>query len=198
VKKFAYADPPYLGRAEYYRAHHPDWKVWDCPETHRALIDRLQAEYPDGWALSCVPENLAVLLPMCPTAKIGCWISLHPRFGGNRATITRHWEPVIYAGGRTFAESGCRGADYVLTRHMPLPPERQRYRVQREKVRNGEVFLGRKPMEFSRWMFDLLGAQRGDTLDDLFPGSGAVSAAWAERIGEPLTSDLTPLEALIT
>src|SRR5882672_5446493 len=45
--RFAYADPPYLGRAEYYRAHHPDAMIWDKPETHQALVCRLQAEYPD-------------------------------------------------------------------------------------------------------------------------------------------------------
>ena len=30
-----------------------------------------------------------------------------------------------------------------------------------------------------RWIFTLLGAAPGDTLDDLFPGSGAVGRAFA-------------------
>jgi hypothetical protein len=47
------------------------------------------------------------------------------------------------------------------------------------------------------WLFGILGAERGDTLDDLFPGSGAVSAAWAEFTGAPSPLDPTPLEALI-
>jgi hypothetical protein len=38
---------------------------------------------------------------------------------------------------------------------------------------------GTKPAAFCRWVFTLLGAAPGDTLDDLFPGSGAVSRAWA-------------------
>lgn len=39
--------------------------------------------------------------------------------------------------------------------------------------------IGAKPAAFCRWMFHLLGAQPGDTLHDLFPGSGAVTRAWA-------------------
>ena len=39
--------------------------------------------------------------------------------------------------------------------------------------------VGTKPAAFCRWVFSLLGAAPGDTLDDLFPGSGAVSRAWA-------------------
>jgi hypothetical protein len=36
-----------------------------------------------------------------------------------------------------------------------------------------------KPPEFAVWMFAQLGARPGDTLDDLYPGSGAVGRAWA-------------------
>jgi hypothetical protein len=39
--------------------------------------------------------------------------------------------------------------------------------------------IGAKPAAVCRWIFTLLGAAPGDTLDDLFPGSGAVSRAWA-------------------
>jgi hypothetical protein len=38
---------------------------------------------------------------------------------------------------------------------------------------------GAKPAAVCRWIFDLLGAAPGDTLDDLYPGSGAVTRAWA-------------------
>ena len=44
--------------------------------------------------------------------------------------------------------------------------------------------IGGKPRDFCRWMFGLLGARVGDTLDDLFPGTGAVGAAWLEYIGD--------------
>ena len=45
-------------------------------------------------------------------------------------------------------------------------------------TRPGHV-LGAKPAAVCRWIFALLGAGPGDTLDDLYPGSGAVSRAWA-------------------
>ena len=45
---------------------------------------------------------------------------------------------------------------------------------------------GMKPPAFSWWVFDCLGAQRGDELADLFPGSGAVARAWERYMaGEP-------------
>jgi hypothetical protein len=34
--------------------------------------------------------------------------------------------------------------------------------------------IGAKPAAVCRWIFTLLGAAPGDTLDDLFPGSGSV------------------------
>ena len=46
---------------------------------------------------------------------------------------------------------------------------------------------GAKPAAVCRWIFELLGAAPGDTLDDLFPGSGAVGRAWTAftRLPEP-------------
>ena len=43
--------------------------------------------------------------------------------------------------------------------------------------------IGAKPAAVCRWIFTLLGAAPGDTLDDLFPGSGAVGRAWAAYTG---------------
>lgn len=189
-KRFAFADPPYLGRADFYRNHHPDAMIWDDPATHGALIVRLQNEYPDGWAMSLARDSLRVILPMCPVeANVGTWITERPRFAGNTNPIKRHCEPLIWMGGRGW-ETGTRAADFVITKQSPLPPGQPRYQMQCEKARKGELFLGRKPRAFCRWVFDLLGAQPGDTLDDLFPGTGAVTAAWAEYIGDraPLPS----------
>ena len=44
---------------------------------------------------------------------------------------------------------------------------------------------GTKPAAFCRWVFALLGAAPGDSLDDLFPGSGAVGRAWAAYARQP-------------
>lgn len=43
--------------------------------------------------------------------------------------------------------------------------------------------IGTKPAAFCRWVFDLLGAQAGDELVDLFPGSGGVARAWTAFAG---------------
>jgi hypothetical protein len=40
--------------------------------------------------------------------------------------------------------------------------------------------IGRKPIKFSTWLFEALGMLLGDDLDDIFPGTGGVAAAWAE------------------
>ena len=82
--KFAYADPPYLGCGSLYAKHHPEAKVWDKPETHRQLIERLVDEYPDGWALSLHSPSLWTLLPMCPEdVRVAAWVK---PFGAGRAS----------------------------------------------------------------------------------------------------------------
>ena len=60
--RFAYADPPYPGCAHIYLRENPSATEVD----HAALLQRLVAEYPDGWALSCNPRDLLWLLPACP------------------------------------------------------------------------------------------------------------------------------------
>lgn len=37
---------------------------------------------------------------------------------------------------------------------------------------------GMKPPAFSRWLFAWLGAEPGDSLADMFPGSGTVGREW--------------------
>lgn len=183
--KFAYADPPYLGRAEYYRAHHPDAMKWDDPETHRALIGRLQADFLDGWAISLSERSLRTILPMCPPeARVAAWITDRPRFAGKAVPVRKHFEPVIFMGGRSYAETGNRAADYIVTKQEPLPAGTPRYAMVKSDIRAGKTFLGRKPRAFALWLFDLLGLQAGDEFVDLFPGSGAVTAAYKEWAGE--------------
>jgi hypothetical protein len=176
--KFAYADPPYLGRGEYYTAYHADAKRWDDPETHRALIDRLCAEYPDGWCFSLSEKSLQLLLPMCPVGvRVCAWITASPRYAGNNVGVRRHFEPVILFGGR---DTRNRAADYIVTR--PEPTGEPRYRMVKSDLRSGKTFVGRKPQAFAHWVLDLLGVAAGDTVDDLFPGSGAVGIAISERL----------------
>ena len=157
--RFAYADPPYIGWAHKYG---PDAREVN----HRILIGTLIREYPDGWALSCSSSSLHVLLPMCPPdVRIMAWVKpwvpfrpfMHPAYA---------WEPVLFRGGRKIRRD-------QQTRH--------------DWLRAGNVqqgFTGAKPDVFSRWLFHCFNAQPGDALDDLFPGTGAVSQAWIRYMAE--------------
>jgi len=167
--RFAYADPPYLGCGKMYAAHHPDALIWDDPETHRHLIQRLCDEYPDGWALSLHVPSLQTLLAFCPPdVRVGAACKT---FGQIRPTAVQWmWEPVIWRGGR-------KG------RTNPSPRDWLTYNTApRSAARDGGL-IGGKPRAFCMWVFSLLNAQPSDTLDDLFPGTGAVTAAWQDFCG---------------
>lgn len=169
--RFAYADPPYLGCGRLYAKDHPEALIWDNPRTHQELIERLAAEYPDGWALSCHTPSLRVLLPMCPDdVRIGAWVKpFHVYKKGVRPAYA--WEPLLYRGGRNT--------------NPPMPPKGGKAITPKDflaaniTLRKG--LTGTKPPVFNQWVLDLLGYREGDTLDDLFPGSGGMAEALARR-----------------
>src|SRR5678816_1459957 len=164
--KFAYAVPPYLGLARLYADMHPESGIWDDPETHRAFICRLSDEYPDGWVLSLHTPSLRTILPMCPDdVRVGSWVKPFASFKPG-VPVAYAWEPVIFRGGRRRSKSELTTRDWVAC-----------------NITLKRGFQGAKPRLFCRWVFDLLGANPGDQLDDLFPGSGAVTAAWDEWCG---------------
>lgn len=179
--RFAYADPPYLGCARLYAKHHPEAMIWYDPETHRRLIERLSDEWPDGWALSLHVPSLRTLLPMCPPdVRVGAACK---NFGQIRPTrVQWMWEPVIWRPGRK-SKVAQSPRDWLEYNTAP-----------RSAARDGGL-IGGKPRAFCMWVFSLLGAERGDTLDDLFPGTGAVTAAWEEFQALPLSAPPLPLEA---
>jgi hypothetical protein len=161
--RFAYADPPYLGMGKYY-PQHPEARTWDDPETHCALIGRLELEYPDGWALSASSSSLHTILPMCPPdVRIAVWVKPFAAYKAN-VRIAYTWEPVIFHGGRISSKDGAPvGRDHlsqVITLQRGL--------------------IGAKPERFCRWVADLLGYKDGDTLDDLFPGTGVMDLTLAQ------------------
>ena len=153
---FAYADPPYPGKAFYY----PEKTEVD----HVSLLERLRENYPDGWALSTSSKALRDLLPLCPpSVRVCAW------FKGPRPTRSRFalvsWEPLLVVGGRsrqTNVVSDVADALIARGRFRAFPG----------------AMIGMKPPTFAEWLFQLLGAAPGDRLDDLFPGSGAISLAW--------------------
>lgn len=178
--RLAIADPPYLGRAHRWYGGgrgpgrdrrqtgrngkqpepHPNVKKWDKPETHIALLADLARSY-DGWAMSCASDSLTTLLPTAPPdVTVGIWHRTNAIPGGGR--ILRSWEPVLFYVPRT-RRNRSQG---LMTRDVLTAPVRQ------------QGFLGSKPPEWTRWVLAVLGYDPGiDDLDDLFPGSGAVTAA---------------------
>ena len=180
--QLAYADPPYPGKARLYRDH-PDYAG---EVDHAALIAQLAAY--DGWALSTSAEALPGVLALCPSAvRVAAWVR------GERPTRSAWplsaWEPVIYWGGRQQVSHD----DGVPTRRLEdvSPATRSTRRV--DALVHGVTpyttlpgrVNGTKPAPFCRWVFTLLGAAPGDSLDDLFPGSGAVGRAWDVFTGQP-------------
>ncbi len=160
---WAYADPPYPGTAaKYYRGE----ANFSGEVDHRALIDGLELQRGvgllDGWALSTSEDALREVLPICPPGTRTCpWVK---PIGVSPATYGPHntWEALLVVGGRRI--QGVRERDWL--RAMP--------------ARRGGELPGRKPIAFCAFLFAQLGMLPGDTLDDLFPGSGIITAAWLE------------------
>jgi hypothetical protein len=169
MRRFAYADPPYLGCAVRYYSDHPQAGVYDTVDGHAALIGRLEEEF-DGWALSCNPGNLRELLPLCPSDVIlGSWVK---PFAGRRpgVRIGYAWEPVIVKTSAAW-DYGPQARTWLMA-NSPMHKD------------GGPRFVGRKPAAFAAWIADLVGWKPGDDLIDLFHGSGAVAAEFS-KLREP-------------
>lgn len=159
---FAYADPPYPGKARRY--YHQE------EVNHPALVQSLVDGY-DGWALSTSAMALRDILPLCPPqVRVCAWVKpggAPPRTYG----LHNVWEPIIVLQGRRL-RPGRRDALY------------------RHPARLGGDLPGRKPLAFCAWLFAALGMLPGDELVDLFPGTGIVTAAWAETARGRVAQDL--------
>lgn len=160
---FAFADPPYPGRAHLY----PENSEVD----HAALIDRLTREFPNGWALSTAADALRDVLALCPSeVRVASWHRRSRPTSSKRALSA--WEPVILSGGRQLALGESQTLTDALTdqsRHHAFPG----------------AMIGMKTPAFAEWIFRQLGARPNDQLTDLYPGSGAIQKAWAFFIGDP-------------
>lgn len=183
--RLAIADPPYLGRAALWyggkgrskrpkdgcwkRAagrpedapeYHPDAYLWDDPEQHADLMARMEADF-DGWAMAASGKSLGALYPCIDQigARVAIWHVTNAIPDGAR--VRNVWEAVVY---RVPTARRAVGTGYRVPDLMPAPHPMS-------------GFVGSKPPEWTRWVLDMLGYQPGDEVDDLFPGSGAVSAA---------------------
>lgn len=108
MKRYAYADPPYIGQAN---------RHYQCDEIdHAQLVATLCVWFPDGWALSTGNDRgtLRTVLNLCPPdvrvmAWVKPWCSFKP--GVNPAYA---WEPVIVGGGRLVQGTRSRSATGCL------------------------------------------------------------------------------------
>jgi len=150
---FRYDDPPYPGRAHLY----PEREEVD----HALLVEELCDEHPDGWALSTSASAVGDVLALCPRGvRVGAW----RRQWRPHLERAWSWEPVIFCGGRR--QPRLRIPDSIEAAapvDWDLP--------------------GRKPHTFFLWVYLMLGADRGDSMVEGFPGSGGGALAWERYPG---------------
>jgi len=151
--RLAYADPPYIGQAKiHYNSH----------EVNHLELLRCLATY-DGWALSCSSPTVRQILELetCPKdVRIAVWVKPFCSFKPN-VNPAYAWEPVLFVPARA------RG------REKPTIPD---FIIANITLQRG--LAGAKPEQFCMWVFEILGAEPNDDLEDLFPGTGAVTRAW--------------------
>lgn len=179
--RIAYADPPYIGQAKKYYRKHPDYAG---EVDHAALIERLVAEFPDGWALSLSAKSLQIILAMCPPdVRVMAWVKpMTPMLPGIR--LQYGWEPVIMRGGR----QGKHVTGHSMVRDwLSWSP----FDVMFGRRKPGHV-IGRKPERFCHWLFECLGLGPEDEVVDLFPGSGAVGQTWERWSAQMRWDRLSP------
>jgi hypothetical protein len=161
--RFAYADPPYPGMSDFYKDH-PDY---GGEVDHGELIDSLCARF-DGWVLHTASTTLKQVLALCPDDhRVLSWVK--PFASWKKGVYPAYaWEPVVLWGGRKrFGES-------------QTPPD-----FVAEPITLKRGLTGAKPERVVHWLLDCLGVQDEDDVDDLYPGSGAVSRGIASYFGSP-------------
>lgn len=167
--RFAYADPPYLGQGKRYAHLHPDSLVWDDPATHAALVERLEDEFPDGWAISMTPQPEALMAYVGPGRELAVWHRRGWMTAAPQMRISFCFELVMY---RTKVPNS--------KKHGPMVTNV--FTLGGHNWQVGSTHTGTKPPEFCSWVLDLLGYDPArDELVDLYPGEGAMTRAAAEH-----------------
>jgi len=120
----------------------------------------------DGWAYSLSSTSLQTLLPLAPDgARVAAWVKPFAAYKRN-VRIAYTWEPVIFCPGRDSSADGAPVGRDHLSQVITLK----------------RGLTGAKPPQFCRWVLDLLGYIDGDTVDDLFPGTGVLGTVLAQGV----------------
>ena len=179
--KIGYADPPYIGQSAKHYKDHPDYAG---EVDHAELVERLQRDY-DGWVLHTHVPGLRELLTLCDGGglRVLAWVKPFAAFKSN-VPLAYAWEPVLVSAAR---KPVVGGLTVPLRDYLSEPITMQR------------GVSGAKPERVCWWLFEAVGAEPDDQLDDMYPGSGAVARAWdtwCERVtNRPVQTGLFAEEA---
>jgi hypothetical protein len=167
--KLGYADPPYIGCAHLYRDH----ADYGGEVDHAALIGHLQSEF-DGWVLhaSATPRSMAILGPLVENTGAR-WCSWRKGFAAfkKNVPVAYAWEPVIIKPARK----------PVVSKRLVMRDWIETVDIEddvKASITLKRGLTGAKPEAVCHWAFEMMAARPEDHLSDLFPGTGAVSAAW--------------------
>jgi hypothetical protein len=167
--RIGYADPPYVGQSKKHYGNHPDY---DGEVDQAQLIARLESDY-DAWVLHLSTPSLRDLLPLTPRdrqVRTLVWVKPFAVWKPN-VPVSYAWEPIIV---RTLRDKGAPTVRDYISEPIRLGPDEDGARVP-----------GAKPKAVCFWIFDVIGASPTDDLDDIFPGSGAVTRAWQQWCRQP-------------
>ena len=179
--KIAYADPPYPGQAAKHYSRHTDYKG---EVDHKALLWDLLCDY-DGFCLHTASTTLDEVLGYlggqgltlaAAQLRVMAWVKPFAAFKAN-VPVAYAWEPVLVKAAR----KPTVGGPIVMRDFISEPITMQR------------GLAGAKPEAVCHWLFDVMGLEPHDDLKDLFPGTGAVGAAWETWRNQPrLPLDVIP------
>jgi hypothetical protein len=166
--RIGYADPPYPGQSAKHYSDHGDYAG---EVDHGELLQRLDREY-DGWVLHTSSPALEQVLHLAREHGVGpyrvmAWVKPFAAFKRN-VPVAYAWEPVLVKAARKPVVGGAIVMrDYIA-----------------ESITMRRGLSGAKPELVCWWLFEMLGARPDDLLHDLYPGSGAVTAAWLSWLAQ--------------
>ena len=172
--KIGYLDPPYIGQSKRHYGDHPDYAG---EVDHWELLKSLR-QY-DGWILHMSAPSCSYILHAAEEMGVGgrlmAWVKPFAAFKRN-VPVAYAWEPVLVSEARKPVVAG-----RVVMRDWCS-----------ESITMQRGLSGAKPEQVCRWLFEVVGAEPDDDLIDVYPGSGAVAAAWDRWRADILNPDSAP------